>query len=377
VFRSGRACRNFDELLLACQENWAAGVEALRSGLFATFFEHIGRRDLALLARSAASSLDVSRGLHDLLGSLPSQALPPPRLLVPVGEIVLPDLQVGQDHSFNLSLVNAGGRLLYGSVQTDCPWLSLGSPGVVASKAFEFQSEMTLPVRVCGNLLRACPRPLEGRLDASSNGGEGAVEVRVMVAAKVFAHGVLAGAASPRELIDKVTAAPLQSADWFDNGAVAEWYETNGWSYPVQGPAAAGLDGVRQFFHALGLPEPPLTPPPAPPVPVPAAPRGLVVQLRGAVGQALGHTLNIKGRARGVRPITAAATSDQPWLGIRSTKVDDTSATVLLVVPAVPNRPGETLHAQVNLTLNGRYQRVIPVTLAVTDTATGRPGLRS
>ena len=40
------------------------------------------------------------------------------------------------------------------------------------------------------------------------------------------------------------------------DGAVAAWYEGNGWSYPVPGPQAAGLDAVRQFFLAVGQPDP-------------------------------------------------------------------------------------------------------------------------
>jgi hypothetical protein len=46
----------------------------------------------------------------------------------------------------------------------------------------------------------------------------------------------------------------------------------------------------------------------------------------------------------------------------------------MLVVPAVPNRPGETLDAQVSVTLNGAHRFIIPVTLAVgPPSAGGRP----
>jgi hypothetical protein len=355
VFRSGKVCSNFDQFVRACQEDWDGAVQALREGRMAAFFDQIFRPDLAFNAQSAGRAPDPSRGLHELLGTIPSTAVAAPRLNLSPLEVDLGSVQVGQDSSFELRLSNAGGRLLFGNVQTDCPWLSLGSPGVVPVKDFQFQSEQKIQVRVCGKLLRACPRPLEGRLGVASNGGEATVEVRVQVVAKPFPSGVLAGAASPRQLVDRMMAAPYEASPWLDNGAVRDWYDANGWNYPVQGPAAVGLDAVVQFFRALGIE---WTPP-------------KVVHLRGAVGEALGHVLEIKARARGVRPVSAQATSDQTWLGIGPTSINDSAATVLLVVPAVPNMPGQTLHARVSLTLNGKYQRVIPVTLSVTD---GGPG---
>jgi hypothetical protein len=365
MFPSGQVCRNFDQLVLACQADWNAGIQVLGSGQLARFFRSIGRLDLEFNANSAARAGDLSHGLHNLLETLPSDALPPPRVEVPA-EIVLPALQVGQDHSFSLRLVNAGGRLLFGSVETECPWLSLGGPGVVTRKAFQFQNELTMPVRVCGKALRACP-VLKGLLHVASNGGEAAVEVRLPVPAKPFAHpGVLAGVAKLGDLIAAAAAAPYEAARFFDDDSVRQWYETNGWDYPIQGPTAAGVDGVRQFFHALHLDDPLAGLPPPPP-----APR--VIQLRGVAGTALGHRLEIRGRARGIRPVSVAATSDQPWLGIGATHVNDL-ATVDLVVPSIPNRPGETLHARVTLTLNDTYRRVLPVTLAVTVPPAGRPG---
>ena len=35
------------------------------------------------------------------------------------------------------------------------------------------------------------------------------------------------------------------------------WYELNGWDYPIQGPAAAGVGAVQQFFESLGVTTPP------------------------------------------------------------------------------------------------------------------------
>jgi hypothetical protein len=337
----------------------------LKAGHLGRFFESIGRPDLAFNARSAAGGGNLARGLHNLLGTLPSDALPPPCVEVPA-EIRLPTLQVGQDHTFNLRLVNAGGGLLFGSVQTDCPWLSLGGPGIVTSKAFEFSGELTLPVHVCGKALRACPI-LKGQLHVASNGGEAVVQVHLAVPARPFPHaGVLAGAAKLGDLLARAAAAPHEAARFFDDDSVRQWYETNGWDYPIQGPTAAGVEGVRQFFHALHLDDPLAgTPPPPPPV------AARVIRLHGAVGESLRHRLEIRGRTRDIRLVSVSATSDQPWLGIGPTHVNDL-ATVDLVVSSIPNRSGETLHAQVTLTLNDIYRRVLPVSLAVTPPA-GRP----
>src|SRR5271154_5253686 len=54
VFPSGLACRNFDELLLACQKHWADAVGLLSQGHFETFLAGMGRNDLALAAKDAA-----------------------------------------------------------------------------------------------------------------------------------------------------------------------------------------------------------------------------------------------------------------------------------------------------------------------------------
>src|SRR5215207_11236788 len=67
VFPSGRPCRNFDELVLAAQENWGEALELLRDGVLAGFFGNIGRADLARAARKAVAAPSPDRALDDLL----------------------------------------------------------------------------------------------------------------------------------------------------------------------------------------------------------------------------------------------------------------------------------------------------------------------
>src|SRR5207247_1103839 len=98
--------------------------------------------------------------------------------------------------------------------------------------------------------------PLEATLDVVSNAGEFSVAVRAEVPIVPFVDGPLAGALTPRQVVDRILPGPAETVAWIENGAVARWYAANGWPYPVQGPSAAGLDAVRQFFAALGLPDP-------------------------------------------------------------------------------------------------------------------------
>ena len=51
VFPTGRTCRNFDELALACQEDWPDACSLLREGYLESFFGGLGRVDLAKAAK--------------------------------------------------------------------------------------------------------------------------------------------------------------------------------------------------------------------------------------------------------------------------------------------------------------------------------------
>jgi hypothetical protein len=121
VFASGQVCYNFDQLAQVCEDDWPAGAAALRSGLLAAFFRHIGRNDRAQAARAAADGPDIDLGLNDLLGALPGlAAAPPPFRLLSPPEADLP-LRVREEPSFDLRLGNRGRRLLCGAVRADSP----------------------------------------------------------------------------------------------------------------------------------------------------------------------------------------------------------------------------------------------------------------
>src|SRR5262249_3957736 len=139
----------------------------------------------------------------------------------------------------------------------DCDWLALGDSPGAPEKLFQFGAEATVPIHVKGKRLRAGNKPLEGKLSVESNGGSVVIFVRADVPPKPYPDGVLKGARTPRQVAEKAKASPKEAAAFFEKGAVAEWYKSNGWIYPVQGPSASGLGAVQQFFEALGLTPPP------------------------------------------------------------------------------------------------------------------------
>src|SRR5262245_3326184 len=179
VFPSGRACRNFDELVLACEAEWEAAQELLYQGYLGSFLGGLGRADLALAARQAMKGSDRDRGLDQFLNKLPSSTREPGRLAVPPLEGNLGVLSRGGERRLVLHPENQGMGLLYGSAVFDNPaWLPLGESPGAPRKVFQFRHEFSLPVNVHGKALRASNRPLEGRLVIESNGGRALLLVR-------------------------------------------------------------------------------------------------------------------------------------------------------------------------------------------------------
>jgi hypothetical protein len=63
--------------------------------------------------------------------------------------------------------------------------------------------------------------------------------------------------------------------------------------------------------------------------------------------------------------VFAFAGCDQTWLRVGKVNLDGRVATIPLTVPSIPDRPGETLSANVTITANGNQRFVVPVTLSV------------
>jgi hypothetical protein len=362
VFPSGRTCTTFNALTRACLDEWSGARFLLRKGTFQTFLAGMGRLDLAEAARKGAAFPDPDRGLDQFLASLPGPELPRAQLRVEPAEVDLGGLALGRDRSFAVRLVNGGSRLLHGSVACpDSVWLLLGGPDGGTEKHFKFVRDLELAVHVRGDSLRASPKSLEAHLLIDSNGGSVTVTVRAAVPVKPFPAGVLVGAVSPRQLAETSKDHPREAAALFESGAVAAWYKTNGWTYPVQGPTSSGLAAVQQFFESLGLTQPPRL-----------RVNRTHLELSGAPGQVLRTTVRVETEEK--RPIYVHGRSNQPWLQVDPVVLRGRAAEVPVSVE-MPGQPGEQRTGVLTLVGNGNQRFRIPVTVTAARSAPA-PGPR-
>jgi len=112
VFPTGQTCHNYDQLALACLDNWQTARDLLTQGYLERFLRGLGRADLALAARDAARFPDADRGLDQLLNKLPAQSLKGPQAQVEPRQVNLGTQRVGTDTNLNLKITNVGMGLL-------------------------------------------------------------------------------------------------------------------------------------------------------------------------------------------------------------------------------------------------------------------------
>jgi hypothetical protein len=352
VFPNGTSCRNFDQLAMACQQNWSEAVNLLKQGYLASFFGGMGRVDLAAAAKEAGEFPDLDRGLDGLLAKLPSQALQPPKLKAEPSEINIGQIRVGTDRSAEIHLFNQGMRLLYGSVSTDAKWLTVGEGQGQPQKMFQFGADAVIPIQVRGQHLQAKNKPIEGHLVVESNGGNFTITVRADVPVTPFQEpGLFQGCVTPRQVAEKAKANPKGAMPIFESGAVHRWFQQNGWTYPVQGPVAKGAGGIQQFFEALGLAKPPK---------LDVAVRE--INLKGEVGYSLFAPIEISTQEK--KYVYAHAHCEQAWVDASDVKLGGNKCTITLKI-TVPPRPGETLDTNVHVTGNGNQRFTIPLRLAI------------
>jgi len=360
VFPDGHACRSFNELARACNQRWDEARDLLHQGLLESFLTGLGRLDLVQAARAARAFPDPDRALDQLLARLPcdKEALAPPRLQVETSDVNLGTLEPGVDRYVEIQLENGGERLLYGEVTIRVPegqqvWLSLDDKPGTVRKAFQFQDRATLRIHLDRDRLRASAKPLTATLVLESSGGKAKIPIKAEVPIKPFPDGPFAGATRPRRVAATARDKPKEAAPLFESGAVAEWYRSNGWEYPVQGPAASGLGAVQQFFEALGLA-------PAPKVVLNAK----HIDWSATAGSTLEEELVLQTAEK--KYVYAHATADQPWVEVERAELKGARATIKVRVPRVPDRPGETLKATLTVQSNGDQCFLVPVTLAIT-----------
>ena len=359
VFPSGLACRNFDQFAMACQQHWSAAIDLLKQGFLGSFFGGMGRVDLAMAAQEAAKFPDIDRGLDQLLAKLPTQSLQNPKLQAEPSDVNLGLMKIGENRSTELHLTNLGMRLLYGTVTTDCKWLTLGDGAGHPEKLFQFGSEAIIPVQVRGQHLRAGSKPLEGHLVIDSNGGTTTVTFRTDVPITAYSGGMFAGAVTPRQVAEKAKATPKEAASYFEKGDVAAWYAANGWAYPVQGPIMPSVGAIQQFFEALGVAKAPK---------VDFNPKTL--DLSGAVGTVLETKIDITTPDRKV--VYGWATSDQTWIEVGATKLSGKSASIPITIK-IPNPSPPTLETTLHVVGNGNQKLAVPLKVTVAGGKAGVP----
>lgn len=357
-FADGQMCANFNQLALACDERWEEAKALLAAGYWPIFFGTIGRLDLAAAAKQAAAEPDADLALSLLLEKLPADpdALRAPKLALESNEKYLGLLAPGTDKTFELTIINQGMLVLRGMVLANADWLVFGDRSGPAQKMFQTRNFCNIPVRVLGHKLRSGHKALEGEIVVDTNGGTIALTVRADVPVipfpkGAFANDALAGARSPHEIAVKAKQFPAEAAILFEQLAVKGWYESNGWTYPVEGSAGSGKGAVQQFFEALGLTRPPLL----------QIDTGFLM-FKGRPGEFLSRRMTLS--TEEAKPVYAQVWSNQEWLNFGPIKYLGNKVRIFVEI-VTPAQPGATLQAEVIVQGNGQQRFVVPVTLTV------------
>jgi hypothetical protein len=260
VFPSGRRCRTYDELALACLEEWATARDLLERGVFQAFLANGGRLDLARVAEEAAALPDRDIGLDTFLHELPTTIdLPKPEPDLNPRRLLLGTVRVGECPEVSLVISNRGQGLLHGtlSITEGGSWLRFADNQGNGPCLIKTRDEQAIVLQVESRGL-AAPQSYLAKLTVITNGGIVEVPVLLDVAAYPFPRAPFQGAASPRDLAERMRARPKAAVPLLESGELARWFSVNGWIYPIEGSSAPGVAGIQQFFEAMGLAKPPV-----------------------------------------------------------------------------------------------------------------------
>jgi hypothetical protein len=262
VFPTGRSCASIDDLIEACQEEWALARDLLRQGAFRQFLSSVGRTDLALLAREALAQPDLDLALTAFIGGLPGTRPSAPRLELTPRRLLVGTLHPGETRQVRLTIGNQGQGLLHGTVtlvggtEDGKEWLRLLDGTTNNQCAIKTSKEQQVLLQVDTASLPA-GLTCAAKLTVITNGGVVEVPVRVDLASDPFPWPPFEGAGTQRELAERMRAQPKAAVPLIEGGQIASWFLANGWTYPVQGTPARGVAAVQQFFEAMGLSRPP------------------------------------------------------------------------------------------------------------------------
>jgi hypothetical protein len=259
VFPSGRRCKSFDDLVVGCQYEWEDARKMLHNGDFARYFAHVGRHDLVRVAQENQRQADADIGLHAFLGQLPASQIQGPRLDLNPRRLMLDSVRAGEQRRITLTVLNQGKGLLQGKVTVSSggEWLKIAEGDNPAEYSLKTARSQQIPLHIDARGLTA-PQTYSGKLTVITNGGISEVAVRLNVGSVVFTQAPFQGAASPRQLAERMRVNPKQAVPLLENGEIAYWFQINGWTYPVSGSPARGVAAVQQFFEGMGLSKPPV-----------------------------------------------------------------------------------------------------------------------
>jgi hypothetical protein len=258
IFPSGRRCKTFDDLVQGCQYEWEDARNLLRKGDFTRYFAQIGRHDLARIAGENQANPDPDIGLHTFLDQLPASQIQGPRLDLNPRRLMIGGLRAGDQRQISLTVLNQGKGLLQGklTVSEGGEWLKISGGGNATECNLKTAKDQRIQLQV-DTLGLTAPQTYSGKLTVITNGGISEVAVRLDVTSIPFAQAPFQGAATPRQIAERMRANPKQAVPLLENGDIAEWFKLNGWTYPVSAPSARGIAAVQQFFEGMGLSKPP------------------------------------------------------------------------------------------------------------------------
>jgi hypothetical protein len=212
--------------------------------------------------------------------------------------------------------------------------------------------EQDVTVRVDTHGL-AAPHPYSGKLTVITNGGVVEVPVALDLQVQPFLQPPFEGISSPREMAEQMRTQPKPAVPLLENGAIARWFEVNGWTYPVSEATAPGVAAVQQFFEGMGLSKPP------------------VIQLSAGEiaqsclpGEVVQGQLVLRTSAR--KWVYARVESDAPWLRLAEQKVSGPQQTGITFEAHSQNlQPGRIHEGNLKITANAGQVLRVPVRLEV------------
>jgi hypothetical protein len=228
----------------------------LHNGALAAYLDGIGRSDLGRTAREAQGQGDPDAGLYSFVHDLPATGVQGPRLDLAPRRLAIGPIRAGDQRKVRIEVSNQGQGILQGKLRIGegDQWLVLAEGE--GSTTIHAPNSQEIILRADARGLTA-GRSYSGKLIVITNGGIAEVPVRLDVAAVPFARPPFQGAASPRELAERIRTNPKPAVPLLESGDVARWFQANGWTYPVPGTPAPGVAAVQQLFEFLGLSKPP------------------------------------------------------------------------------------------------------------------------